>query len=149
MKSPDTYAEWVEAFDAFRQRENDEENMEAMESGTFIWEPVVAEMFMKEMISAIEKRLGDAQKRFQKSTAHFGGSDNEMTAMLISLRREMKFIMRFASLDVLGDERRSQLRKMVSDAADRIQSSLESSAASDRSGRTAVILKNHRVNDLK
>ena len=103
MKSPDTYAEWIEAFDAFRQRENDEENMEAMEGGTFIWEPVVAEMFMKEMISAIEKRLGDAQKRFQKSTAHFGGNDNEMTAMLISLRREMQFIMRFASLNAVSD----------------------------------------------
>ena len=46
---PHTYAEWINLLACFTQRENDEEVLLAMQSGTLEWQSGVSERFSKKL----------------------------------------------------------------------------------------------------
>ena len=55
---PHTYAEWINLLACFTQRENDEEVLLAMQSGTLEWQSGVAERFSKKLIDSVNERIG-------------------------------------------------------------------------------------------
>ena len=54
---PHTYAEWINLLACFTQRENDEEVLLAMQSGTLEWQSGVAERFSKKLIDSVNERM--------------------------------------------------------------------------------------------
>lgn len=145
MNAPRVYAEWVEVFEAFKSRINDGETIEAMENGTFEWQAVTSEMFMTEFTNALNIRMDSIHKRFKRTPI---SNENELTAAVSSIKRELKLLMRAAKITTLPEHYSNELCGMIRKAADEIQSSLESSADSDRSGRIRYILRSLKVNDL-
>ena len=64
---PHTYAEWINLLACFTQRENDEEVLLAMQSGTLEWQSGVAERFSKKLIDSVNERMNLASDRFQQA----------------------------------------------------------------------------------
>ncbi|MBQ5331665.1 MAG: hypothetical protein J6K92_00165, partial [Oscillospiraceae bacterium] len=92
MNVPETFSEWCDLFDDFRNRRRDDEVLEAAASAEFDDTPIVAEMWAEEYLNAINDRLKLAQKRFERDMSYAKGSDADIHRALFSLKRELKYI---------------------------------------------------------
>ena len=73
---PHTYAEWINLLACFTQRENDEEVLLAMQSGTLEWQSGVAERFSKKLIDSVNERMNLASDRFQQAISKSHGEES-------------------------------------------------------------------------
>lgn len=145
---PHTYAEWAEVLAALQAGADDEAVLQAMRQGSVAWQDGVAERFSKRLIDAVNFRLDAASDKFQKALTHARGQESAVVMALLALRRELRFLAEAVRLPALPEETQSQYRQLVTEQADKMQSSLEASAKGDRSGKLSRIVRNHRVNDF-
>lgn len=149
MKVPETFSEWCDLFDKFRNRICDEEVLEAASSAEFDDTPIVADMWAEEFLNAINDRLKLAQKRFDRDMSHSNGSEAEIHRILLSLKRELKYIYQFSVIPcTLGSKSLEDSGEIVLTAAKTIEASLSDSAKNDRSGKLSVIVKNIKLSDI-
>ena len=149
MKIPETFAEWCDIFDDFRNRRCDEEILEAASSAEFDDTAVVAEMWAEEFLNAVNDRIKLAQKRFERDMSHIGNSEADIHRALLSLKRELKYIYSFSVIPcTMSSESLKNTGELVISAAKTIESSLADSARNDRSGKLSVIVKNIKLSDI-
>lgn len=149
MNVPETFSEWCDLFDDFRNRRRDDEVLEAAASAEFDDTPIVAEMWAEEYLNSINDRLKLAQKRFERDMSYAKGSEAEIHRTLLSLKRELKFIYSFATIPcTIESESLQDTGDIVLTAARTIESSLSNSAKNDRSGKLSVIVKNIKLSDI-
>ena len=139
---PHTYAEWINLLACFTQRENDEEVLLAMQSGTLEWQSGVAERFSKKLIDSVNERMNLASDRFQQAISKSHGEEGA----IISLRKEMAFLAEAMNLPVLPDKDRQTYINLVLEQADKMQETLEKSASNEKSGKMRSIIRNNRIN---
>lgn len=149
IQIPHTYAEWVNLFDILKQKTDDEDVLAAMLQGTIVWQAGVAERFSKKLIDTVNGRMNDVLDKFQKDLGRANGQERVIIQALLSLRKEMKFLLRVVDLPALPERERSHYKKLVSQQADKMQSSLEDSARNDRSGKLLSLVRNHKVNSFQ
>lgn len=143
---PHTYAEWVSVLDMFREKQDDEAVLAAMQQGTIEWQSGVAERFSKRLIDAVNARMNAASDKFQKDMSRSAGREGAIVQALLSLRKEMSFLARAINLPALPEKDRQHYVQLVLSQADSMQKSLEDSAKKDRSGKMSSIIRNHKVN---
>jgi hypothetical protein len=143
---PRIYSEWVEAFDALLARTDDAGVLEALRQGTIEWQSGVAERFAKKLTDTINARMNAASDRFQRDMNNARGQEGQIVQALLALRKEMRFLAQAIDLPAIPEKDRAQYRQMVVSQADSMQSSLEDSAKTDRSGKMASLVRNHKVN---
>lgn len=149
MRTPETFAEWCDLFNEFKERINDEENLKAAYEGSFEFVPGAAELFSEKFLQAINERLKLAQSRFDRDMSHARGSEGEISRALSALKRELKIIYRFSVMPcTAGTESLSGCCDIVTDAAKTIESSLINSAKNDRSGKLSVMVKNAQISNI-
>ena len=146
---PSTYAQWMSVIDKLKNRVDDEITLVAMQRGTIEWQTGVAERFSKKLIDALNYRLNTATDKFQKDMSRSRGQEANIVQALLSLRKELIFLSKSVDLPVIPEADRKHYKKLISDQADTIQTSLEDSAKTDRSGKLSSIIRNHRVNSLQ
>lgn len=145
---PSTYAQWVTVIDNLKNKIDDEATLSAMQRGTIEWQTGVAERFSKKLIDAINFRLNAATDKFQKDMSRSRGQESSIVQALLSLRKELVFLSKAVDLPVIPEDDRRHYKRLVIDQANTIQSSLEDSAKTDRTGKLSSIIRNHRVNSL-
>ena len=146
IKPPVIYSEWVEAFEMLKAKSDDEAVLYALRHGTIEWQSGVAERFAKKLTDTINARMNAATDKFQRDMNYARGSEGYVVQALLALRKEMSFLSQAISLPAIPENDRNQYRQLVMSQADRIQSSLEDSAKSDRTGKMASIVRNNKVN---
>lgn len=143
---PHTYAEWINLLVRFTQRENDEEVLLAMKSGTLEWQSGVAERFSKKLIDAVNERMNLATERFQQAVFKSRGEESAIIYAILALRKEMDFLAESMNLPVLPDKDRQAYINLVLEQADKMQKTLEKSASKDKSGKMRSIIRNNKIN---
>lgn len=143
---PHTYAEWISILDMLKNKTNDEDVLQAMCNGTVEWQSGVAERFSKKLIAVVNYRINSATDKFQREMEWAQGREKDVVQALFALRKELFFVSKVMNLPALPEKERQQYYQLVIDQANSIQSSLEDSARSDRSGRLASIIRNNKVN---
>lgn len=146
LGTPSTYADWVNILELLKKKENDDEILGVMQRGTIEWQTGVAERFSRRLIDVINYRMNTATDLFQKSMSRSRGQERLIIQALLSLRKEMSFLSKVASISALPEEHRNHYYQLVLAQADNIQQSLEESAKNDRSGKLSSIVRNHKVN---
>ena len=146
MKAPESYAEWADVLDALASRRNDAEVLSAMQAGTLPWQSGVAERFARRLIDTVNGRMNAATDQFQKNMSRSRGQESLIVQAVLGLRKELQFLARVMDIPVIPEKDRSQYVQMMRKQADQIQKSLEDSARTDRTGKLASIVRNHRVN---
>ena len=145
IEVPHTYAAWIKILDILASRENDIAVLEAMRAGNISWQSGIAERFTKKLGEVLELRMNGAVDRFQKRIVH-ARNINGLSPALITLRKELAFLVEVVGIDAIPQEVRGQYISLIYDQADRIQDSLENSAKNDRSGKESSILRTTKVN---
>ena len=145
---PHTYAQWVEVLDMFKDKADDEAVLEAMLQGTIEWQSGVAERFSKKLIDAVNYRMNSASDRFQRDMSRAYGQERAIVQALLALRKEMRFLSRAINLPALPEKDRQHYLQLVISQADKMQSSLEDSAKTDRTGKLSSLVRNNRVNSF-
>lgn len=149
IQTPQTYSEWVNVIDIFKEKQNDEEVLKAMKSGTLEWQIGVAERFTKRLNDAVTSRINAMTDKFQRNLSSARGGESAVVQALLAVRKEMYFLSQAVDIQALPEEQRKQCKQLVIDAANSIQHSLEDSAVKiDRSGKMASIVRNHKVNSF-
>ena len=148
VKVPNTYSEWATVLDMLKNKENDEEVLQAMLQGTIEWQVGVAERFAKRLIDTVNYRMNSATDKFQKEMTRTQGQERAIVQALISLRKELSFLAKAINLPALPEKDREHYYRLVVEQADKIQKSLEDSAKQDRSGKLASIVRNNKVNSF-
>lgn len=148
VKVPNTYSEWATVLDMLKNKENDEEVLEAMLQGTIEWQVGVAERFAKRLIDTVNYRMNSATDKFQKEMTRTQGQERAIVQALISLRKELSFLAKAINLPALPEKDREHYHSLVVEQADKIQKSLEDSSKQDRSGKLASIVRNNKVNSF-
>lgn len=110
---PHTYAEWINLLACFTQRENDEEVLLAMQSGTLEWQSGVAERFSKKLIDSVNERMNLASDRFQQAISKSHGEEGAIIYAILALRKEMAFLAEAMNLPVLPDKDRQTYINLV------------------------------------
>lgn len=145
---PGDYAQWITLLDRFKNREDDEAVLAAMQKGTLAWQAGVAERFARKLIDAVNFRMNAANDRFQKEMTRTRGQERAVVQALLTLRKELSFLHKALDLPVLPEKDRQHYMQLVVDQANKMQRSLEDSAKADRTGKLASIVRNARVNVL-
>ena len=143
---PHTYSEWTEILDMLQSKADDEAVLSAMQQGTIEWQSGVAERFTIRLIDAINHRINCATDKFQREMSRTAGQERAIVQALLALKKEFAFLVKAIDLPVIPEKDRNRYRNLVIDQANKIQSSLEDSAKSDRTGKLAVLVRNNRVN---
>ncbi len=143
---PSTYSEWVDILNMFKEKENDEEVLEAMQGGTIQWQSGVAERFARKLIDAVNHRMNVATDRFQREMSRACGQEGAIVRALLALRKELVFLSKAINLPALPEKDREHYYQLVIEQANNIQKSLEESAQKDRSGKMSSIVRNNRIN---
>lgn len=142
-KAPKIYADWIKVLDVLKSAEDDENALALMEKGEIVWQSGVAERFLNKIVAAMNFRLKRAIDNFQKS---FKGDENETIKAIMQLRKEFQYILKVVNIKALPEEKRKVLSNEVIAKSNAVQESLEKSSESDRTGKTASIIKNNKVN---
>lgn len=148
IKPPNTYAEWVSVLDMLKEKVDDQEVLQAMLQGTVEWQSGVAERFSKKLIDTVNYRVNSATDKFQKEMSRTHGQKRAIIQALLALRKELSFLAKAINLPSLPEKNRQDYYQLVISQANRIQSSLEDSAKTDRSGKMTSIVRNNKVSDL-
>lgn len=145
---PHTYAQWMDAVDALAAGGNDEAVVAAMGQGTLVWQSGVSERFVQHLTEAINRRLSAAADRFAAAQSRAHG-ERDVIQSLLGMRKSLATLAQAGSIPAIPEPYRSQIRTMIVQQANGMQSTLEqSAAAADRSGRMAHIIRTHPVNAL-
>jgi len=145
MNPPTTYAEWAAGCDRLLNGDCDEDTLAAMEMGSLEWTSGVAERITRRIHEVFDSRLKLAGEHFQRDTHHAQGHTTLLTNALLGIRKKMILLTRLAALPALPDMVKQSLQQSLQQFAERTQSSLESSARADRSGKTLDLVKRNRV----
>lgn len=143
---PKTYAEWSSVLEMLKDKTDDEVVLQAMLQGTISWQSGVAERFSKRLIDVVNYRMNRAVDKFQKDMSRSRGQESAIVQALLALRKELCFLSKAINLPALPENDRKHYTQLVIDQANKMQSSLEDSAKSDRSGKLSSIVRNHKVN---
>jgi hypothetical protein len=141
MNPPNTYAEWAAGCDRLLKGDCDEDTLAAMESGSLEWTSGVAERITRRIHEVFDSRLKLAGEHFQRDTHHAQGHATLLTNALLGIRKKMILLARLAALPALPDMVKQSLQQSLQQFAERSQSSLESSAKNDRTGRMLDIVR--------
>jgi hypothetical protein len=145
MNPPNTYAEWAAGCDRLLKGDCDEDTIAAMEAGSLEWTSGVAERITRRIHEVFDSRLKLAGEHFQRDTNYAHGHATLLTNALLGIRKKMILLARLAALPALPDMVKQSLQQSLQQFAERTQSSLESSARADRTGKTLDLVKRNRI----
>ncbi len=150
MKTPEIYSEWCEIFDKIETWEighQDANILEAMDKGNIRWVSGVAERITQRLLSLVNNRLNKLNMFYAKRLV-LAQNSVDMEHLLILYRKELVFIKRMASLEMLPKELRKTLTQEVMEVAKKAQKSLEDSSKKDLSGMLKRIVTRNRIDNI-
>jgi len=145
VKPPTTYAEWAACCDLLLAGQSDEEILTAMQTGHLEWTSGVAERITRRVHEVFDVRLKAVGDKFQRDVNHARGHETLLANALLDIRKGLIPVGRLAALPAWPDMVKQSLQQSLQHFVERSQTSLESSARSDRTGRMLDLLRRNRV----
>ena len=143
MKTPVSYAEWVDSFEQFKAGARDEEIILLMEQGHIEWTKGVAERLTQQLYETIDYRLRKSSDQLQKELNLCNGNETALVKAILSARKRLAVLKRVAHLPAFPEQVRETMWKLLHDYAKSAQQSLEDSAVTDRTGRIRSLIRNN------
>lgn len=144
IKPPEIYGEWIPLLKQFAEGKNDREVLPAMQAGKIPCFQVVLERFTARLDEAMEKRFENLVGEFQAQGALHTPDQAERT--IRGLRDGLGRLKAAVTLPGLPESLRNQFPAEIQKGADRVQTSLEASAAQDHSSVLQHLLQLYPVN---
>lgn len=144
IKPPEIYGEWILLLKQFAEGKNDREVLPAMQAGKIPCFQVVLERFTARLDEAMEKRFENLVGEFQAQGALQTPDQAERT--IRGLRDGLGRLKAAVTLPGLPESLRNQFPAEIQKGADRVQTSLEASAAQDHSSVLQHLLQLYPVN---
>lgn len=148
LKGPQTYKEWIDLLDIFKDGKMDKEVYEAMEKGTLVYQDGVTERFVTELFKVLSYRLEKINEMINNGFKNIKNSDEEVVSVLMGARNSINGLMSLTRVSAFSEEIRGALKENLTKYADSMYSSLIDSAKKDRTGKLNVIIKNNPINKL-
>lgn len=145
MNPPTTYAEWAKCCDLLLGGQNDDDTLSAMEAGRLEWTSGVAERITRRAYEIFDARLKTVGDKFQRDVDRARGHETLLANALLDIRKGLIPLVRLAAIPAWPDMVKQSLQNSLQQFVDRTQSSLESSARTDRTGRMLDIVRRNRV----
>lgn len=150
MKSPTTYLEWMEVFDMAKTGQCDNEVLDAIAKGKLELSGGMATRFATQITGVIQHRLDIAQDKFSRKIQFSAGNIDVLVQSLLALRKDLKFLLKFAELPVLSENEQKVIMSMIKSQAANYQESLErTSEKTDRSGVILSTIRRNRIDRLE
>jgi len=150
MKSPTTYLEWMEVFDMAKTGQCDSEVLDAIAKGKLELSGGMATRFATQITGVIQHRLNSAQDKFSRKIQFSAGNIDVLIQSLLALRKDLKFLLKFAELPVLSENEQKVIMNMIKNQAANYQESLEkTSEKTDRSGVILSTIRRNRIDRLE
>ena len=105
---PYTYSDWAKVLDILKSKQDDADVLAAMQKGTLEWQSGVADRFSIRLADAVNTRMNSASDRFQRDLSNARGSEGAIVQALLSLRKEMAFLVKAVNIPALPEEYRKQ-----------------------------------------
>lgn len=147
MPIPKTYYEWSFLLKALKSRMSDEEVINAMNKGEFIWQAGSGERLIKRIVDCVNFRVKDAQDKFNKESQHFT-EETHIVKAIITLRNEFKFLLKISEIPNFPKRIQENIRSFIQETADQLQESMEKSTKDNKIGKIHSLIKNNKINSL-
>ncbi|MGP2528696.1 hypothetical protein ACTUHY_12220 [Acidaminococcus sp. LBK-2] len=144
MKPPEIYGEWIPLLERFAEGKDDREVLPAMQAGKLPCFRIVLERFTARLDAAMEKRFERLVGEFQAQGAM--QTPDQAEQMIRGLRDGLGQLKSAVTLPCLPESLRNQFPAEIQKGADRVQASLEASAAQNHSGVLQHFLQLYPVN---
>ncbi|MBK4735246.1 hypothetical protein [Noviherbaspirillum pedocola] len=141
---PETYAQWSKCLDLLEEGLDDAGVVSAMEHGRLGWTSGVANLFSDRISAVFNVRLQRCNDQMTREL-RAGGGETTLVRALLNSRRTLALLHRVATLPAFPALLRDHLCQELKSYATRSQQALEDSAALDRSGRTASLIRNNSI----
>ena len=126
MNIPSTYADWVPLLKQFADSPNtDAELVPILESGAISWSEGVAEKFANRCADCLTARLDHVQKKYNQELQHSQGKLDGIVAATVSVRKNLKPLVKFANIEGFPQELQSYLQENLKGIVEEMQRSLE------------------------
>lgn len=116
-----------------------------MQAGCLEWTSGVAERITRRVYEVFEARLKAVGERFQRDVKNARGHEALLAKALLDIRKGLVPVARLAAVPAWPDILKQSLQQSLQQFVERTQSSLESSARNDRTGRMLDIVRRNRV----
>lgn len=148
--NPNNYAQWCQIFDNIENWEIGHFDLQiigAIENGSIKWVPGVAERFAIRILTIINNRITKLNKFYNERIVTCYDPFT-ISSLLILFRKELLFLKRLATLEVLSEEIREVLLGEIMNYAKSFQNNLETNSKKDLSGDLKRIILNNRVDNI-
>lgn len=144
MKTPTTYAEWLECFDLFAAEQEDEAVLAAMERGHIEWSTGIDRKMTEHMYRLLEQRLKKVSTLMNKELGQLLAQAETVRAMLHA-RKRFAVLHRLIALQAFPEEVREAFGSTLSTYVKDTQEALEKGAEADRSGHLKMMIRNNSL----
>ena len=148
INPPKTSYEWNKLLELIKEGSNDEEVLSAMQHGNIDWIGGVANIFVNNLLNAVDYRLQKGLKTFQQSFNYVGNNEGVFISNIRNFKNEIKFLYKLVSLKCIPEEERVKYQKLVQNNADKIQENLKKASAIDKTGRILYIIEKNPINNI-
>lgn len=144
MQAPVSYADWSRCLDLLVEGLDDEGVLAAMEQGTVAAGGTVVQLLSERLCAVFDQRLTRCTDRLNRDLRSSRGEADLIRAML-DMRRGLTLLYRITLVKALPHTLREHLLQQLKRAAERTQQSLEESSRDDRTGYTAILIRNNSL----
>jgi hypothetical protein len=145
MKPPTTYAEWATLLTELKSIPLDDDYLSAIYQGKLEFLPGVAERFTTRLTETVNTRLERISTNFNQSIHRTSSDERALVTALRNTQKEFKALIQIVKMPILPEKFQEIYIHSIRDEAKKIQSSLENSAKSDRTGKLSAIIRQYKI----
>ena len=146
MKPPTTYAEWASLIDELKSAPLNDDYIAIIYRGKLEFLPGIAERFTHRLTETVNTRLERISANFNQSMLRPSSDERTLVMALKNIQKDFKMLLQLVKMPVLPEKFQDVYIQSIRDEAQKIQSSLENSAKSDRSGKLLTIIRQYSLN---
>ena len=146
MNPPTTYAEWASLLNELKSTPIHEDTIESIYQGKLEFLPGVAERFTSRLTETVNARLERIIANFNQTLRRPAADERALVTALRTLQKDFKMLLQLVKMPVLPEKFQEIYIRTIRDQAKKIQTSLENSAKSDRSGKLSSIIRQYSIN---
>lgn len=149
MKAPTTYSEWMDCFDTLKSSAQDYDLLNCLHKGTIQLTPGIESRFVAQLSLVIKHRLTTASTKFSRILQTNTGDINILSSAMLSIRKELNFLLKFSQLPVVPSEVKIALIDLIKEHAKQMQKAIESETSRvDRTGMLTSLVKKNKIDKL-
>ena len=146
MNIPNTYIEWVDAFDYISNNPRNDSYIDMLNQGSLDYDELLIARLRNEMLKCAFGRLEREVNKFSHSldqTTEY----NDFSLKLGELKKEFQYAKRLITINIFPDNIKKEALDVLKSNADKVQRSMEEhTKLIDKTGAINSIVRNNPIN---